>query len=186
MDDLLSRLVTQINGGVDPTPVLDELDPILADRVVPLIDEFRATGRAASPTFCVWDDFLRKVMLPLKLFLYSTRHGDWNVSQSAKAMMLPLLFATNRNIYARYMPYLCLQMMRLPEDVTRSFTQGLFVAKLTRGRFNAQWIDYVLEATENKALKGTGGIIGLTRRGNALARWFLARPISPKYSLTNH
>jgi hypothetical protein len=31
-------------------------------------------------------------------------------------------------------------------------------------------------------LKGTGGIIGLTLKGSALARWFLARPVTAQYS----
>ena len=40
--------------------------------------------------------------------------------------------------------------------------------------------DYVLEATETKVLKGTGGIIELTLKGHAL---FLARPATAKYPL---
>lgn len=43
-------------------------------------------------------------------------------------------------------------------------------------------MDYILEATENKALKGSGGVIGLTLRDSALARWFLSRPVTSKYS----
>ena len=37
-----------------------------------------------------------------------------------------------------------------------------------------------------KALKGTGGIIKLTLKGQALARWFLARPVRAKYSMQFH
>ena len=48
------------------------------------------------------------------------------------------------------------------------------------------WSDYILETTENKALKGTGGIIGLTLRESALARWFLARPVTARYSTNFH
>ena len=42
--------------------------------------------------------------------------------------------------------------------------------------------DYVLETTENKDLKGLDGIIGLTMRGSALARLFITRPVTGKYS----
>ena len=38
-----------------------------------------------------------------------------------------------------------------------------------------------LEATENKSPKGSGGIIGLTLKEPALARWFLHRPVSARY-----
>ena len=58
--------------------------------------------------------------------------------------------------------------------------------KLSKGKINGSWIDYAIETTENKDLKGTAGIIGLTLKGPALARWFLARPVTAKYSTTFH
>ena len=41
-------------------------------------------------------------------------------------------------------------MERLPDYVTDAFSQNQFVAKQSAGKFNNMWIDYVLEATENK------------------------------------
>jgi hypothetical protein len=76
-------------------------------------------------------------------------------------------------------------MNRLPKDV-EGFKEGLYTAKLSKGNFNNVWLDYTLEVTQNKARKGTGGIIGLTLRENALARWFLARPLTSRYSMTFH
>ena len=99
-------------------------------------------------------------------------------------MLLPFFFASNRTVYARYMPYLTLQMSRLPDEIRKIFNDGQFVAKLTNDKFNSVWIDYVLEVTENKALKSSGGVIGLTHQDNALGRWFLARPVTAKYSMT--
>jgi hypothetical protein len=109
-------------------------------------------------------------MCPLKVFLNTTRNGMWHKSQEIKAELLPLLFATNRTKYSRYLPVSLLLMNRLPDEVVTAFEQDEFTAKLSQGRFNAVWMDYTLEATENKALKGTGGIIGLTLGGPALAR----------------
>ena len=77
-----------------------------------------------------------------------------------------------------------LNMNRLPKQALDGFNSGLFVAKLANGSFNSVWIDYVLEVTENKALKSSGGIIGLTHQNNALARWFLSRPVTAEYSMT--
>ena len=63
-----------------------------------------------------------------------------------------------------------------------AFHEDLFVAKLTHGKFNNVWLDYTLEKTENKALKGNGGIIGLTLKVSSLNRWFLTRPVTAAYS----
>lgn len=65
----------------------------------------------------------------------------------------------------------------------KQFQDGHFVAKLSNRRFNAVWMDYTLETTANKALKGIGGIIGLTLRTSALMRWFLCRPITAQYAM---
>ena len=154
----------------------------LKNEMMPILEEFRLEGRN-HPLFRFWDDYLTKVSAPLKLFISSSRHAIWDAHQYAKSMLLPFLFASNRTIYARYMPYLFLQMNRLPKEALESFNQGNFVAKLTPGTFNSVWMDYVLEATENKALKSSGGIIGLTYQNNALTRWFLSRPVTAKYSV---
>ena len=162
---------------------VDEEDfMLLENSIVPLLEEFRAEGRKI-PLFQFWDDYLTEVSAPLKLFISSTRHAIWDANQFAKSKLLPFFFASNRTIYARYMPYLFLKMNRLPTEAQESFNHGHFVAKLTPGTFNSVWMDYVLEATENKALKSSGGIIGLTNQDNALTRWFLSRPVTAKYSV---
>ena len=40
-----------------------------------------------------WDDFLKHVMLPIKLFIPSSRFGVWEVNQYAKVEFLPIVFA---------------------------------------------------------------------------------------------
>ncbi len=79
-----------------------------------------------------------------------------------------------------------LSMKQLPTEVQRSFNDGPFVVRLSDGNFNGVWLDSALEVTENKALKDTGGIIGMTMRPDSLARWFLARPIAARYSMIFH
>ena len=77
------------------------------------------------------------------------------------------------------MSYMILQRKHLLADVMDGFQEGLFFSKLSEGKFNSVWIDYVLEANEKKTFKGTGGIIKLPLKGRAMARWFLARPVEP-------
>ena len=79
-----------------------------------------------------------------------------------------------------------LNMNRLPREVEDGFLLGLFTAKLSSGRFNNVWVDYTLEAIENNALNGTGGIIGLTMKDGALARRFLSRTVTSSYSTMFH
>ena len=168
--------------GSQPYQTVQDVASTILPELQQLLGEFRAEGRSVSPNFALWDDFLRKVLLPFKLFISATRDGSWEVYQSSKVDLLPLLFASNRTTYSRYLPVLLLMMKRLPHEVLEAFAQGLFVARLSEGEFNGVWLDYTLETTENKALKGSGGIIGLTLRGEALTRWFLARPTTAKYT----
>ncbi|XP_052801704.1 uncharacterized protein LOC128232273 [Mya arenaria] len=159
---------------------------IATTKLLPLLEEFRTESRQISPIFKLWDEYLTRVSEPLKLFISSTREPDWTVHKYSKLCLLPLLFASNRTSYAKNMTVQVLNMNRLPREAEDGFLQGLFTAKLSSGKFNNVWLDYTLEATENKALKGTGGIIGLTMKDGALARWFLSRPLASRYSTMFH
>ena len=184
LHDVLANMAFSFSSteAEDPSSLLNLTKESINMHLVPLLQKFINEGQHSSPTFRFWYDFLSKVMLPFKTFLAATRKSQWSVYQASKRELLPLLFASNRTNYSRYMPVLMLMMERLPPDVQAAFEQGLFVAKLTDAHFNAVWLDYTLEATENKALKGKGGIIGLTLKGPALTRWFLARPVTAEYS----
>lgn len=161
--------------------ILDRID----SEIVPLIEQFRAEGRETSPLFKFWDGYLTNVSEPIKLYLASSRHSIWDANQYSKLKLLPFSFSSNRSVYARYMTYMLLSTNtnRLPEKAVTSLSKGNFVAKLTDGVFNSVWMDYVLEVTENKSLKSTGGIIGLTHNENALIRWFLSRPLTARYTM---
>ena len=184
--DLLVQLCAKYEEGMcspeTTQTIIDQLLVLLEESLLPLLAEFRKEGCLKSSTFQFWDDFLQRVLGPIKVFISATRDGNWAAYQSAKAELLPLLFASNRTTYAKYMPVLLLKMKRLPPHIIHDFVEKQFVAKLSQGKFNGTWMDYALEATENKSLKGVGGIIGLTLRGPSLARWFLSRPVTASYS----
>ena len=55
--------------------------------LLPLLMQFRNEGKAASPTFHVWDDFLFDVLIPLMSFLTSTQAVHWKVYQASKAKL---------------------------------------------------------------------------------------------------
>lgn len=54
-------------------------------------------------------------------------------------------------------------MRHLPPAIENKFVRGKFAVKLSEGQFKGIWLDYTKEKTENKDLKGTGGIIGFAR-----------------------
>ena len=124
-------------------------------------------------------------MGPFKVFLVGTQTGNWDAYKGVQAEFLPLIWTSERTTYSKYLPIAVLMMRHLPGDVENGFqTDGLHTAKLSEGSCNAVWMDYTPEGTKNKALKGTGGIIGLTLKGNALTRYFLVKPVTAKYSET--
>ena len=189
LNTLLCNLEKAFSGDEDVPSIQETMSSLVEEvttNLLPLLEEFRKEGQESSPTFKFWNDFLSQVLAPLKIFVAATRNGQWEAHQSAKADMLPLLFAANRTNYARFLPVLLLLQRRLPASTANAFKEGNFVAKLSTGNFNKVWLDYTLESTENKSLKGSGGIIGLTLKGPALARWFLSRPITAKYALEFH
>jgi len=74
------------------------------------------------------------------------------------------------------------QLNRIPAEVGEGLADGMYTANLSGGKFSNVWMDYTLEVTQNNELKGNGGVIGMTLKESALARWFLSRPIVSKYS----
>ena len=91
-----------------------------------ILEEFEQEGKALSPAIWFWDDFLKHFMLPMKLFIASSRFGVWEVNQYAKGEFLPTVFATNRSIYSKYMSYMILQRIHLLADIMDGFQEGLF------------------------------------------------------------
>ena len=113
-----------------------------------ILEEFEQEGKSISLAIWFWDDFFKHVMLSIKLFIASSRCGVREVNQYAKVEFLPIAVATNREIYSKYMSYMILQRKHLLADIMDGFQEGLFFSKLSEGKFNSVWIDYVLEATE--------------------------------------
>ncbi len=143
LQDLLANLDKAFEGNSEDVPrIVEQLSDVVSQNILPLINQFREEGKSISPTLKVWDSFLFEVMMPLKVFIAGIRTADWESCQGAKANLLPLLFASNRHIYAKYIIIMLLLMAQLPKHLLDDFHCGLSVAKLTEGSFNAVWMDY--------------------------------------------
>ncbi|CAC5394530.1 unnamed protein product [Mytilus coruscus] len=156
LEQIIHQFETAILESTDVDHFLSLLQTDIEDKLHLLVNRFKAEGRAISPTFKLWDDFLTQVLQPIKILISSTRNGIWKVFQAMQVELLPLLFASNRNNYSRYLTVNTLLMNRLPENVSKHFCDGKFAAKLTSSRFYSVWMDYTIETTENKALKDNG------------------------------
>ena len=130
------------------------------------LKEFEQEGTSLYPAIWFWDDFLKRNASNKVVHCFINIFWCLEMNQYAKVEFLPIVFATKRSIYSKYMSYMILQRNHLLADVM----DGLFFLKLSEGKFNSVWIDYVLEANEKRAFKGTEGIIKLTLKGQALAR----------------
>lgn len=108
------------------TGQVDDMGPLM-DQFQSHLDRFREEGRDTSPIFRIWDDFLHRVILPLKMFLAASRRGVWLVYQFAKASLLPMLFASGQTTYARYMPAQVIAMKKLPQAVLSEFEKDIFI-----------------------------------------------------------
>ena len=69
------------------------------------------------------------------------------------------------------MLYLTLHMNRLSGEIQKIFNVRQFYGQTHK--FDSVCIDNVLEVTENKALKSSGSIIGLTNQDSAFLAWLV-------------
>ena len=121
---------------------------------------------AKSPTFKFWD-FVMTTELHMLLFVRSHRERNFDLYIETLEALCPLFFALDHVNYARWVPIHIRDMKSLPESIQSEFQNGHWVVTKTNRVFSSIPIDQAHEQ-ENKNVKGTGGIIGLTESPSAL------------------
>ena len=107
------------------------------------------------------------------------------IQRSAVQRALPLSFAFDRTNYKRWLPLYFEDCLSLPErypSTHENFLQGEFVVKLTKQKGTAVPVDQALESKYNKQAKSSSGIIGITRRKEAVCKWGLIKHEKANYS----
>lgn len=79
--DLLKLRDTIRGGSKENAELVKVICGTLQENVISLLEEFKTEGSSNSPTFKFWIDYLDKVSVPLKLYLSSSRTGDWETHQ---------------------------------------------------------------------------------------------------------
>ena len=113
------------------------------------------------------------------------RIGDWDAYMWwAVQRSLPLFFAYGRTYYSRYGPIFFEECMNLKPKfpmLYEHFVHGGFVMNRTR-QGSGTPMDQALEQVYNKPAKGAGGVIGITRRKEAVAMWNILKHEKESYT----
>ena len=136
-------------------------------------NEFKKLGSELNYPFRYWNFSLDDIYPILRNLTLSLREGDWFLYVAALKDTLPLFFAFDRTNYSRWGSIFYEDCLRLPgkfPNIYSEYVKGNFVVNFTSRKGSFVPIDQALEKSYNKTAKGKSGIIGLTRRKEAVAQ----------------
>ena len=148
---------------------------------------FQEKARDQSKQFQLWETFLKGIYPPLRDLKRSFREGNWELHLSAVRRSIPLVFAFDRTNYKRWLPVYyedCLSMEEKFPMMYENFKDGGFVVRMSKRRGSAVPMDQALEKAFNKPSKGQSGIIGMSRRKEAVCKWSLIKHEKMRYTST--
>ena len=114
----------------------------------------------------------------LLVYVRSLREGNFDLYAQSLAHIVPWMFALDHTHYSRWLSVHIRDMTSLSvnhPNIHAEFRAGKFVVHKTRNKFSAMAIDQCHEQN-NGAVKGSGGVVGLTANPAALRRWTVAGP----------
>jgi hypothetical protein len=137
-------------------------------------NEWRKDMEELSPTFYFWS-LVADLEMQSLMFVRSERDHDFDLCVIMLEQLVWIVFALNKQNYARYLPVHIRDLKSLPKSIEEEFRKGNFVINKTGKRFSAIALDQAHEQN-NKVVKGSGGIVGLTEDPASLQKWLLAGP----------
>lgn len=135
--------------------------------------EFRQSQNA-DENFAYWNLFLDYLYPCFRDFESSVRSGNWKLFLSSVERSIVIFFAMARPNYSRYGPLFlqdCFDIQRRFPDLHKHFERGNFVCHMSSRYGSAIGFDQGLEKAYNHPSKAFSGIIGMTRRKEAVAMW---------------
>jgi len=149
-------------------------EAVASPEVIDLLNDFHqfrinaASGKMGL-TAKLWTNYCDSVCTLLR-FQRAVKKNDLDLFISSLRDMPPLLFAADRQNYARYLSLYYSQLLNLqhscPEAVDLLRCGGLSVARSTNPGCRIA-TDITIEQTGHRAAKMQGGVIGITRRPSA-------------------
>ena len=138
-----------------------------------IFDKYKEEGKLKSEQFQYWNKVLEEIIPILRDLTRSHREGNWK-----------LHLAFDRTNYCRWvLPYYedCIALEKNFPAIYASFLQGGFVVRQTLKCGSGVPMDQILEKEYNKPAKGQGGIIGISRRKEAVAQWNIMKHEKSKF-----
>ena len=115
-----------------------------------------------------------KLVLTIFNFIRASRNCDWNLHLASLNDLTKYFFALDKQKYARLVPVYLSEMQNLQNidiNVYNEFMSGNFSVNKNSVPFTAIGVDHALEHI-NRLMKVQGGIVGITLKQNARARFF--------------
>ena len=158
-------------------PLKENVEWEFYERKMQFIDQFEIFNTdlpEKSNQFAFWHVFLNHVVSVLIDLTRSHREGNWDLHLSATRRAIPLFFFFNRTNYKRWVPLYFEDCMAKKHDfpeLWEHFCNGKFVVHQTKRKGSGIPMDQALEKQYNKPAKGPSGVIGFTRRKEAVCKW---------------
>jgi len=131
-------------------------------------------GRASmSQSFNYWNAYVSELFPVIRDLTNSLRAGDWTLHLSAVERATSLFFFFGRTNYCRWTPLFLQDCYQLKEKfplLYDSYMNGGFVVNASKKGSGVPF-DQALEQRYNRPAKVSGGIIGVTRKKEAVALW---------------
>ena len=136
-----------------------------------------------SQSFNYWNTYVSDLFPIIRDLTNSLRSGDWIIFINAVERATSLFFFFGRTNYSRWAPLFLQDCYKLKEKfplLYKSYMNGGFVVNTTKKGSGVPF-DQALEQCYNRPAKVSGGIIGVTRKKDAVALWGIIKHKKDQY-----
>ena len=136
-----------------------------------------------SQSFNYWNTYVSDLFPIIRDLTNSLRLGDWILYESAVERATSLFFFFGRTNYCRWTPLFLQDCYKRKEKfplLYKSYINGGFVMNTTKKGSGVPF-DQALEQCYNRPAKVSGGVIGVTRKKDAVALWGVVKHKKDQY-----
>ncbi|KAK5905166.1 hypothetical protein CesoFtcFv8_006658 [Champsocephalus esox] len=154
-----------------------------ADTIQAAFQVYLKERASLSQSFDYWNTYVSDLYPIVRDLTNSLRSGDWILYLSAMERATSLFFFFGRTNYCRWTPLFLQDFYQLKDKfplLYDSYMHGGFVVNTTK-KGSAVPFDQALEQCYNRPAKVSGGIIGITRKKEAVALWGIIKHKKDQY-----